>query len=84
MKLSSIIIDMKCHVIRNVDLFRILSLVTDKIRARRMHLAGHCVRDPELAASNLNPLETEGSLVHTTEEGQQQRVSIYPQKIETR
>jgi hypothetical protein len=39
--------------IRNVDLYDTLPRVTDKIRARRMRLAGHCVRHPELAASGL-------------------------------
>ena len=38
---------------RNVDLYDTLPRVTDKIRARRMRLAGHCVRHPELAASDL-------------------------------
>ena len=36
-----------------VDLYGALPRVTDKIRARRMGLAGHCVRHPELVASNL-------------------------------
>ena len=38
---------------KNVDLYGTLPRVTDKIRARRMGLAGHCVRHPELVASNL-------------------------------
>ena len=38
---------------KNVDLYGALPRVTDKIRARRMGLAGHCVRHPELVASNL-------------------------------
>jgi len=43
---------------RNVDLYGILSqVVTDKIRARRMRLAGHHVRHSKLAASNLVLLE---------------------------
>ena len=39
--------------IRNVDLYGDLPRVTDKIRERRMRLAGHCVRHPELEASKL-------------------------------
>ena len=39
--------------VKNVDLYGTLSRVTDKIRARRMGLAGHCVRHPELVASDL-------------------------------
>ena len=39
--------------IKNVDLYDTLPRVTDTIRARRMRLAGHCVRHPELAASSL-------------------------------
>ena len=38
---------------KNVDLFGTLPRVTNKIRARRMGLAGHCVRHPELVVSNL-------------------------------
>ena len=38
---------------KNVDLYGPLPRVTDKIRARRMGLAGHCVCHPELVASNL-------------------------------
>ena len=37
----------------NVDLYDDLPRVTDKIRGRRMKLAGHCVRHPELVASGL-------------------------------
>ena len=39
--------------IRNIDLYGGLPRVTDKVRARRMRLAGHCVWHPELAASQL-------------------------------
>ena len=39
--------------IRNVDLYGDLPRVTDKIRERRMRLAGHCVRHPELEANKL-------------------------------
>ena len=39
--------------IRNVVLYGDLPRVTDKIRERRMRLAGHCVRHPELEASKL-------------------------------
>ena len=39
--------------IRNVDLYGDLPRVTDKVRGRRMRLAGHCVRHPELEASKL-------------------------------
>ena len=38
---------------RNVDLYGNLPKLTDKIRQRRMRLAGHCVRHPELAACEL-------------------------------
>ena len=38
---------------RNADLYDTLPRVTEIIRARRMGLAGHCVRHPELVASNL-------------------------------
>ena len=37
---------------KNIDLYGALPRVTDKIRARRMGLAGHCVRHPGLVASN--------------------------------
>ena len=37
----------------NVDLYDTLPRATDKLRARRMRLAGHCVRHPELVASGL-------------------------------
>ena len=37
---------------KNVELYSTLFMVTDTIRARRMGLAGHCVRHPELIASN--------------------------------
>ena len=39
--------------IRNVDLYGFLPRLTDTIRQRRMRLAGHCVRHPELTASQL-------------------------------
>ena len=39
--------------VKNVDLYGDLPRVTDKIRGRRMRLAGHCVRHPELVASEL-------------------------------
>ena len=39
--------------IRNVDLYANLPRVSAKVRERRMGLAGHCIRHPELAA---NPL----------------------------
>ena len=35
---------------RNVDLYNGMQRVTDKIRERRLNLAGHCVHHPELAA----------------------------------
>ena len=38
---------------RNVDLYGNLPRLTDKIRERRMRLAGHCTRHPELVASEL-------------------------------
>jgi len=38
---------------RNIDLYGQLPRVTDKIRTRRMRLAGHCVRHSELAASSM-------------------------------
>ena len=38
---------------RNIDLYGKLPRLTDKIRMRRMRLAGHSVRHPELAASEL-------------------------------
>ena len=38
---------------RNVDLYGSLPRLTDKIRERRMRLAGHCIRHPELVASEL-------------------------------
>ena len=39
-----------------------LPRLTDKIRQRRMRLAGHCIRYPELVASELVPWEpTHGS-----------------------
>ena len=38
---------------RNVDLYGNLPRLTDKIRERRMRLAGHCIRHPELVASEL-------------------------------
>ena len=38
---------------RNVDLYAGLPSVSEKIRERRLRLAGHCVRHPELAASPL-------------------------------
>ena len=39
--------------IRNVDLYGNLPRLSDKIRQRRMGLSGHCVRHPELSASEL-------------------------------
>ena len=39
--------------IRNVDLYSGLPRVSEKGRSRRMGLAGHCVRHPELTASQL-------------------------------
>ena len=39
--------------IRNVDLYGNLPRLSDKIRERRMKLAGHSVRHPELVASGL-------------------------------
>ena len=39
--------------VKNVDLYGTLPRFTDIIRARRMGLAGHCVRHPELVASDL-------------------------------
>ena len=39
--------------VRNTDLYDHLPRVSDKIRERRMRLAGHCVRHPELTASEL-------------------------------
>ena len=39
--------------VRNSDLYDKLPLLSDKIRQRRMRLAGHCVRHPELTASEL-------------------------------
>ena len=38
---------------RNVDLYGKLPRLTDKIRQRRMRMAGHSVRHPELVASEL-------------------------------
>ena len=38
---------------RNIDLYGKLPRLTDKIRQRRMRMAGHCVRHPELAACEL-------------------------------
>ena len=38
---------------KNVDLYGKLARLTDKIRERRMRMAGHCVRHPELVASEL-------------------------------
>ena len=35
---------------RNVDLYNGMPRVNHKIRQRRLNLAGHCVRHPELAA----------------------------------
>ena len=37
----------------NVDLYGTLPRVTNKIRAKRMDLAGHCVRHHKLVASSL-------------------------------
>ena len=39
--------------VRNEDLYGDLPRITTKIRERRLRMAGHCVRHPELAASNL-------------------------------
>ena len=39
--------------IRNVDLYGYLPRLSDTIRQRRMRLAGHCVRHPELTACQL-------------------------------
>ena len=39
--------------VRNVDLYGYLPRLSDTIRQRRMRLAGHCVRHPELTASEL-------------------------------
>ena len=39
--------------ITNVDLYDKLPRLSDKIRVRRMRLAGHCVRHPELSACEL-------------------------------
>ena len=39
--------------VRNVDLYGNLPRLTDKIRRRRMKLAGHNVRHPELITSGL-------------------------------
>ena len=36
--------------VRNIDLYDGMPRVTDKIKERRLKLAGHCVRHPELAA----------------------------------
>ena len=41
--------------VRNVNLYGGLPRVSAKVRERRMRLAGHCVRHPELSA---NPWET--------------------------
>ena len=38
---------------RNVDLYGKLARLTDKIRQRRMRMAGHSLRHPELVASEL-------------------------------
>lgn len=38
---------------RNSELYGNLPRLTNKIRQRRMGLAGHCVKHPELAASDL-------------------------------
>ena len=42
-----------CDFIRNVNLYGGLPKVSIKVRKRRMKIAGHCVRHPELSA---NPL----------------------------
>ena len=39
--------------VRNEVLYGDLPRITTKIRKRRLQMAGHCVRHPELAASNL-------------------------------
>ncbi|XP_071480459.1 uncharacterized protein [Diadema antillarum] len=39
--------------VRNDDLYGTLPKVSDKVRERRMRLAGHCVRHPELSANSL-------------------------------
>ena len=39
--------------VKNIDLYGDLPRLSDKIRQRRMRLAGHCVRHPELGASEL-------------------------------
>ena len=39
--------------ITNVNLYGKLPRLSDKIRQRRMRLAGHCVRHPELSACDL-------------------------------
>ena len=38
------------HHIRNSELYGNIPLVTDKIASRRLKLAGHCYRHPELSA----------------------------------
>ena len=42
----------KDHV-ANIDLYDYLPRLSDTIRQRRMRLAGHCVRHPELTASEM-------------------------------
>ena len=49
-------VDWSDHM-RNIDLYGGLPKVTEKVRVRRMRLAGHCVRHPELAASPMIPWE---------------------------
>ena len=39
--------------VTNVDLYGYLLRLSDTIRQRRMRLAGHCVRHPELTASEM-------------------------------
>ena len=39
--------------VRNTDLYANLPKLSNKLRARRMRLSGHCVRHPELPASSL-------------------------------
>ena len=39
--------------VRNDDLYGTLPKVSDEVRERRMRLAGHCARHPELSANSL-------------------------------
>ena len=44
--------------VRNVNLYGGLPRVSAKVRERRMRLAGHCVRHPELSANPFTLWET--------------------------